>query len=108
MNFTMKKSSISISNQPGEEGDVILVIEGELVIKNADLIKKKLVQTLQDFQKIKIELRNIERLDISAIQLILAFRKSALMQGKAVIIIPENTKYVSSVLQLSGTTMLFN
>lgn len=104
----MKRTSISITAIPTDSQQVKILIEGELVIKNSKQIKDKLIAGLAQFQQVELELKNIQRIDLSALQLFLAMRKSGIKQGKQVNFNVEITEYITSTLKAYGMVDLFN
>jgi anti-anti-sigma factor len=73
----MKEISIRIKEH-GKKDDksAEVFIEGEFSIGNAERVKDKLLEVMEQYDKIEVKVQNLENIDLSAIQLLLSFRKS--------------------------------
>ena len=87
------------SSHPGNES---LLLEGQLVIKNAQDIKTGLLAALKQSQNLTLVFKNIQKLDLAVLQLLFALQKSASRLQKTVQFDMESTDYVKSVILNSG------
>jgi anti-anti-sigma regulatory factor len=99
--------NISITFSPVSDSAVNLVITGELVIAESKELKQELLSLLHRYQSIRIELKEIERLDISALQLLVAAYNSAAVKQKVIDFQFEDSEYITNVLNLSGYQAFF-
>jgi len=99
--------NISVVDTQPNSRITTMVIEGDLIIRDSHEIKEALLNLLENYQDIDIQLKNIERIDITALQLLAALSGSALKQGKIVKYSFEETEYISTVLNNSGFNKLF-
>jgi ABC-type transporter Mla MlaB component len=95
-------TTILIDNQ-----SIQTVIEGELVIREAAAIKENLLNLLKNYQSIELKFKEIDKLDVSALQLLIAIHKSATTQQKNITFHFEDSEYIKSVLNNSGYNIFF-
>ena len=100
--------NISITHLPKAGNGVTTLIEGQLVISKAEELKQALEDLLNRYQSIEIELKNITRLDISALQLFVALYHSAKARQKDLHFHVEENDYVTKILKHSGFQSFFN
>jgi anti-anti-sigma regulatory factor len=99
------KAEFSTKKQKG--GGMQLIVKGELTVQNSMALKESLTSMLIHQGEIKISLRDVQTLDVSSIQLLLAFRKTLdLFERSCIIIWPEN-KAIEELLYKSGITHAF-
>lgn len=102
----MKKESISITTLAAGADTTRLLIEGQLIIRNANTIKSELIPALNSSQNLEIVFKNITKMDITVLQLIIALQKSAATLKKKLSLDIELTDYIKSVIQNSGLEKL--
>ena len=87
------KAKVS-QNKKDNSNNVLL--EGDLSLKNARDIRKTILSLKPNSDTIELEIRNVEKLDITTIQTINAYRKFLAGEGKTIQIrvdlIPETIK----------------
>ncbi len=71
-NITPLMQNISITNIPTANNAVKTIIEGDLVITESEELKQALLDLLNSYQSVDIQFKNIGKLDISALQLLVA------------------------------------
>lgn len=98
----MKNESISIIANSSNSVTVQVLVEGKLVIKNANVLKEALLSSFDQFQNMELVLKNIIRIDLSVLQLLVALQKSFSSLDKNLTIDIELTDYVRSALTNSG------
>ena len=98
----MKKANVSVSINCIGSGNVQILLEGQLIIKNAKTIKSKLLEALSNAKNLELVFRNIIKLDLAVLQLLVALQKSAPSLEKNILFDMEPTDYVKSVLHNSG------
>jgi anti-anti-sigma factor len=75
----MKMKDISIrlkEHGKKDERRAEVIIEGEFSIGFAERVKEKLLEVMEQYDKIDVKVQNLENLDLSAIQLLVSLRKS--------------------------------
>ena len=73
----MKEISIRLKEHgKKDEKSAEVFIEGEFSIGNAERVKDKLLEVMEQYDKIDVKVQNLENIDLSAIQLLLSLRKS--------------------------------
>jgi hypothetical protein len=83
-----------------DTGDLThIVVQGDLVVRNISNLKSRLSQILSDYSSIKIVVKNVERMDVAFIQLLLAIKKS---KGERAHLEFEESEYLSNWFALSG------
>jgi len=96
----MKKTSIL--NIISENQAIRIQLEGDLLIRDAVELKEELSAWLENYQSIEICFKNIDSIDISVLQLLVALQKSALEVQKQVTYRFEESEYLSNILNNSG------
>ncbi len=99
--------NISITTTPIGNNDIRVLIEGDLVITESEELREALLNLLHGYQSIEIELKNINRLDVSALQLLVALYKSARENHKELNCHFEESEYVDRILKHSGYHTFF-
>jgi len=102
----MKNQSISITVLANSGENVRLLLEGQLIMKNADLIKKELIAALNSSENIELAFKNIIKIDLAILQLLIALQKSASRLGKNLTLDIELTDTINSVIRNSGLEKL--
>jgi anti-anti-sigma factor len=73
----MKDISIRLKERGKKEDKTAeIFIEGEFSIGFAERVKDKLLEVLEQYDRIDIKVQNLENLDLSAIQLLVSIKKS--------------------------------
>ncbi|MEO6734539.1 MAG: hypothetical protein ABIN01_25185 [Ferruginibacter sp.] len=98
----MKNESILVTINSTSPGNVQISFEGQLAIKNAAAIKSGLLTALSSAQNLAVVFRNIIKLDLAILQLLIALQKSASRLKKKIIFDIESTDYIKSVIHNSG------
>ncbi|MEO7768886.1 MAG: hypothetical protein ABIS01_15760, partial [Ferruginibacter sp.] len=98
----LKNESILIKINSSDPGTVQILFEGQLVIKNAAAIKSGLLTALNSDQNLALVLKNIVKLDLAVLQLLIALQKRASRLDKKIIFDIESTDYVTSVIHNAG------
>ena len=102
----MKKEAISITTLAADADTTRLLLEGQLIIRNANAIKSRFIPALHSSQNLEIVFKNITKIDVAVLQLIIALQKSAATLKKKLSLDIESTDYIKSVLQNSGLEKL--
>ncbi len=99
----MKNKTFIIKNMAGKDPKIMTVVfEGDLGIKNAEDIKKT-VQTLKfNADSVTLQLKNVEKLDITTIQTLRALRKSLNDKGKNVSLTSSVPQEIERLLSNTG------
>ena len=98
----MKTESFSITTSDINISDKQLILEGQLTIKNAASIKRDLLSALDSSQSVILVFKNVVKIDLSVLQLLVALQKSAVLHNKKLSVDGELTGNVKSVLLNSG------
>jgi hypothetical protein len=80
----------------------VLLLEGEFGLKYIDRIKSRIDSIHFDSSKITIELKDINSIDLSTIQLVYSLKKTLCDKGKTVNIISEIPEDIIPVLRNTG------
>lgn len=99
-NILITVSKISSHNQQ-------VVLEGHLVIRNAALIKEHLVSMLNSSKNVTLLLRNVIKIDLPVLQLLIALQKTAAVQDKKVSFDIEFADKIKSTLYNSDLNKIF-
>ena len=78
------------------------VMEGDLIVRDSQEIKQELQNLIENHQSVEIYFENINRIDVTAIQLLLALSKSAAKQEKTVNYHFQKTEYICNILSICG------
>ena len=97
----MKKESFLITTSVSDSETQIL-LEGLLIIRHANTIKRQLLLALNVFQNIELVFRNIIKIDMPVLQLLIALQKSAARLDKNLSFDIELTDATKLVIQNSG------
>lgn len=103
----MKNQNIVITILANSAKNIRLLLEGQLILKNADLVKKELIAALNTSQNIELVFKNITKIDLSILQLLIAFQKSAAITGKNLSLDIELADTIRSAIWNSGLEKLF-
>ena len=102
----MKNQSISITVVSDSDTYIRLLLEGQLTIKNAGRIKKELTAALHHSENIELVFKNVLRIDLAILQLIIALQKSAAQLQKNLTLDIELTSSTQAVIRNSGLEKL--
>jgi anti-anti-sigma regulatory factor len=103
----MKAESILIGLSGKGKNDKQILIEGQLTIGNAALLKKHLLKAIAGHKKIKLVFKNIVKIDLAVMQVLTAFRKNADLQGIELSVESELTDTIKSSLHNTGLQRFF-
>ncbi len=81
---------------------VQLLPGGELSIKNAEKLKKALLEAFEEYSELTVQLSQTVRIDITALQLLFSLKKLSLKSGKRLELDFEDEDYLAGVLEHSG------
>lgn len=98
----MKKESVSITTLTSGVNNTRLLLEGQLNIGNAHGIKRELIFALNGSQNLELVFRNIIKIDLAVLQLLIALQKSAVRLEMKLSFDMELTDDIKSVIQNSG------
>jgi anti-anti-sigma regulatory factor len=80
----------------------VLLLEGEFGLKYIDRIKSRIDSINFDSNKIVIELKDINSIDLSAIQLVYSLKKTLCDKGKVVNIVSEIPEEIIPIIRNTG------
>ena len=103
----MKTQSVSIITSAISNDSKEVKLEGQLTIKNAASIKSDLLSALTSSKTVKIIFKNVIKIDLAVLQLIIALQKSAARDNKEFLLDNELTDNIKSVLLNSGLQKIF-
>lgn len=105
----MKHKTFSFrSSQSNSNGLHELTLEGDLGIRNAVAIRKSLDSVEFNGSSVSMKLRNVEKMDVTSIQNILAFRKTLGKKERSLNISANVTAEIQNLLKNTGLNRLFN
>ena len=90
----------TINSKNAKEQSV--VFQGDLGIKNAEAIKTGIQALTFNAASINIQLKNVEKLDVTTIQNIIALKESLTKSGKKVDVISELSQDIERLLTNTG------
>ena len=102
----MKNQSISITVLANSVVSIRLLMEGQLTMKNAALVKKELTAALYGSENIELVVKNILKIDLTILQLLIGLQKSAARLGKNLTLDMELTDSIQAVIRSSGLEKL--
>jgi anti-anti-sigma factor len=79
-----------------------IIFEGDLGIKNAEAIKKVIQKIKFSDYPVTLHLKNIEKLDITSIQIIRVLRKDLIKKGGETDLILEISQNIEQLLKNTG------
>jgi anti-anti-sigma regulatory factor len=103
----MKNPGVSITTKYASPYNIQILLEGQLTIKNAASIQRDLLSVLNSSQNINLVLKNVVKIDLAVLQLLLALQKSAATHNKKLSFDNELTGNIESVLLSSGLQKKF-
>lgn len=99
----MKNAKILIEPDSGKkEEQVSIRLEGDLTIRNMEALKEKLAPLTEQAEKLSMEVRNVESMDLSFIQLIQSLSQSMTANGKGLSVSLSLQKEVKELLEKTG------
>ncbi len=98
----MENESFAIKTLSADNTKTQLLLEGLLVIRNAAIIKKELLSALTNSQNLELIIKDVVKVDVAFLQLLVALQKSAAIADKKIFLDIEPAGYMKSVLQNSG------
>lgn len=98
----MEKESLRVTTTPESLHAVYVLTEGDLVIKNAKRIKNELMLALAGSQNLVIVLKQVKKIDLSIIQLLIGLQKSAAAMDKKVSYRFEQPEYIKLLMEHAG------
>lgn len=98
----MKEKSILVTTSDTNSDYKQILLQGQLIIRNAGEIKRELISALKSSQNLKLVFRNVIKLDLSVLQLLIAFQKSAFALNRKISFDIELPDYITPVLQNAG------
>ncbi|QEC76444.1 STAS domain-containing protein [Mucilaginibacter ginsenosidivorax] len=93
--------NVSFTNMLTGNG-IQTTISGSLEIRDSAEIKNEFLLLLANHDHVELHFKNIDKIDLTALQLLMALSRSASDHGKKVHYIFEPTAYISEVLNNSG------
>jgi anti-anti-sigma regulatory factor len=94
--------NVSFENTLIGDTGIQVLVSGSLEIRDAAGIKNELLLLIANHDHVELQFKNIEKIDLTALQLLMALLQSASDSGKKVSYVFEPTAYISKVLNNSG------
>lgn len=94
--------NVSFVNTLTGNNGIQTIINGGLEIRDSVEMKNELLLLLTNHDHVELHFKNIDKIDLTALQLLMALSRSASDQGKNVHYVFEPTAYISEVLNNSG------
>lgn len=105
----MKKTNITPKTRTKKSTKKATVLhEGDLTINNTQKIKKEMLSVMNKFKNINIIVKNVDDLDLSYIQLLYSFYKTALDKRKTVALDMELPDDIKMIVRNSGFDSVFD
>lgn len=102
----MIKASVSITTLASGAKNTRLLLEGQLISRNGNKVKSELILALNSSENLELVFKNILKMDMAFLQLLIALQKSAARLEKKLSFDIELTDYVKSVMLNSGLEKL--
>lgn len=101
---------VRITETPANDStfDHHILLEGSLTVSNMELIKRTVLDALQQYEHIKIQLCNIEILDLAVLQILYALRRAAETDSKVIRIDMQLSEEQKTMIRQSGIDRKFN
>lgn len=94
--------SVSLRTEEDKPGSIYVDIEGELTVQHAAEFKACLLDALDRAQSVLIDLKAMEDMDLTCLQLLCSAHKSALSSGKTLTIDGGSPPHFERSLDLAG------
>lgn len=98
----MKNENYLITVSPSGSGTTRVLLEGQLIIRNAAEIREQLIAAIKNYENLELVLENVTRIDLSVLQLLVALKKSAANFSKKVSFRPELSGKMKAIVERSG------
>ena len=85
-----------------------ILLEGNLTVSNIESIKRTVLEAVQQHQNIRIQLRNVEILDLSVLQVLYALRRAAKTESKTIYLDMHLSEEIQTIVRQSGLEQKFN
>lgn len=85
-----------------------ILLEGSLIVSNIEPIKRTVLEALQQHQNIRIQLCNVEILDLSVLQILYALRRAAQTESKTIHLNMHLSEELQTMVRQSGLDRKFN
>ncbi len=98
----MNNSLMVTETESGKVGTVSLT--GDLTMMEAQETKKKLLEAIEEVQTLLLDLRTIQSVDVSFIQLLCAAHRECFLSEKGIFIQGEVSTIIETLLERAGYT----
>jgi len=102
----MTRANISIRVISATPHTTRILLKGQLVVSNAEPIKKEFLDALNRSENIELIFKNITKLDLTVIQLVIALQKSVLQLKKNLSFDLELSEHIKLLMENSGFVSL--
>jgi anti-anti-sigma regulatory factor len=82
-------------------------IEGQLLVGDASKLRVELLEIFTKYNEADIYLKNVNRIDTAALQVLLALKKSAVSAQKVINLHFDTSAYMQNILIISGFAHTF-
>ena len=103
----MNNDTAIITSSHTGDGHLTVLLEGQLIIRNGNTIKKELTDALNRSQNVTLVFRNIIKIDLAVLQLLIALQKSAATLEKNLSFDIELPEHFRTVIKNSGLDGIF-
>lgn len=97
---------VKIVTQDKKEEKVKIILKDSLTIDNTEVIRKKIIEKLDKYKSVNLELTNMYSIDLSGIQLIAALQKYCLENTVDFNIRAELPDEINRLMEYCGITSL--
>src|SRR5436190_1988881 len=105
--YFMKNDSAIITSSRSNDNHMRVSMEGQLIIRDGNTIKKELTDALNNSQDLEVVLKNITKIDLAILQLLIALQKSAAMLDKNLSFDIELPEHLQTIIHNSGLEKIF-
>ncbi|RLD57152.1 MAG: hypothetical protein DRJ01_14225 [Bacteroidetes bacterium] len=91
-----------------QSGIANIEIQGSLTIENCDSIKNKFIKAYNNFNELNITLKNIDKIDLTTIQLLYSIAKPDNNTNKKITFNTDFPEQIINLLKTTGLNNIFN
>ena len=103
----MKNDCDIITSCRTGDNHIRVLLTGQLNIRNGTIIKKELTGALNSSQNLEVVFRDVIKIDLAVLQLLIALQKSAAQLEKNLLFDIELPEHIQGVINNSGLKRIF-
>ena len=103
----MKNDCDTITSSSIGDNHTRVLLKGQLIVRNGNIIKNGLMHALDSSPNLEVVFRNIVKIDLAILQLLIALQKSAAMLEKTLLFDIEVSEDIQMVIHNAGLENIF-